>query len=263
MTSFVNLSAILAVSLNTLREAVRNKVFGTLAAFSVVLSASSLVLGEMSLHQEIRLTQSMTLFAASLFSVIITVYSSVTLLHTELERRTIYTLLTKPVRRWEFLVGKTIGVQLLMTGVLMLLGMLTAGLLAYQGSAFSSQLAAAYFTIWLQLCIVNALAHALSCIASPLLAGFSTLGVFVAGRLHDELGSIKRLLEDQDNPASVLVDVIRPLLPNLASLNLEREAIYALAVPTSYLVSATVYALSYALIVLLFGIAAFSRKDLN
>ena len=96
-----------------------------------------------------------------------------------------------------------------------------------------------------------------------MLSGFSTIGVFIAGRLHDELESIKRLLEEQDNPAAVIVDVIRPLLPNLASLNLEREAIYVLPVPTSYLVSATIYALSYALIVLLFGIAAFSRKDLN
>ncbi len=263
MASIINLSAITAVALNTLREAVRNKVFGTLAAFSIALSASSVVLGEMSLHQEIRLTQSLTLFAASLFSVIITVYSSVTLLHTELERRTIYTLLTKPVRRWEFLVGKVIGVQLLMTGVLALLCLLTAGVLAYQGSALTPQLAAAYFTLWLQLCIINVLAHALSCVASPLLSGFTTLGVFLAGRLHGELESIKRLLEEQENPVSLVVDLIRPMLPNLAALNLEREALYGLAVPTSYLVSATVYALSYALIVLLFGIAAFSRKDLN
>ncbi len=263
MNTLFNPSAITAVALNTLREAVRNKVFGTLALFSVALSASSLVIGEMSLHQELRLTQTMTLFAASLFCVIITIYSSVTLFHTELERRTIYTLLTKPVRRWEFLVGKTMGVQLLMTGVLGLLTALSAALIVYQGGSFTTQIAAAYFTLWLQLCIVNAFAHSLSCIASPLLAGFSTLGIFIAGRLHDELVSIQRLLEDQENPASVIVDLIRPLIPNLASLNLEREAVYQLALPSSYLVSATVYALSYALIVLLFGIAAFSRKDLN
>ena len=89
-----------AVSINTVREAVRSKVFGSLLFFSVMMILSSLVLGEMSLHNERRVAYDVTLFASTMFAVIMAVYSSITLFYTEIERRTIYTILSKPIPRW-------------------------------------------------------------------------------------------------------------------------------------------------------------------
>ena len=255
--------AIRAVSINTAREAIRSKVFSSLVFFAVLLVLSSIVLGEMSLHNEMRLATDGTLFFSTMFAMVIAVYSSITLFYTEIERRTIYTILSKPTPRWQFLLGKYLGVQILTIAVVLFLAVLSAGVIFYQAGTLPTQIPWAFGSLYLQLAITTALAHLFATIASPLLAGFVTVACFIAGNLFSQLQVIRAMLDDRENPASHLITVIEYILPNLEALNLSRELTYQLAIPMSYVANALLYTLSYVGIILLLGMFAFSRRDIS
>lgn len=256
--------AIKAVSVNTAREAVRSKVFGSLAFFAVLLILSSIVLGEMSLHNEQRLATDGTLFFSTLFAMVIAVYSSITLFYTEIERRTIYTILSKPIPRWQFLLGKYLGVQALTAMVVLFMGVLSAGVIAYQtGGSVPEQLIWAFVSLYLQLAITTALAHLLATIASPLLAGFATVALFIGGNLFGQLATIKKMLAEKGNPLEHLITVVEYILPNLEALNLSRELTYQIGIPASYVGHAILYTVSYVTLVMLLAMAAFSQRDIS
>lgn len=258
-----SLRAIRAVSLNTAREAIRSKVFSSLIFFAVLLILSSIVLGEMSLHNEARLATDGTLFFSTIFAMVIAVYSSITLFYTEIERRTIYTILSKPIPRWQFLFGKYLGVQILTLLVVGCLALLSAGVVFYQTGDMPVQLVWAFGSLYLQLSITTAIAHLLATFTSPLLAGFVTVAFFIAGNLFSQLRIIKAMLTEKGNPLSHAITLIEYTLPNLEALNLSREFTYQLAVPTSYILQSVLYTVSYVGIVLLLAMWSFSRKDIS
>lgn len=256
--------AVIAVSINTFREAIRNKVFGSLMFFAALMILSSMVLGQMSLHHEVRLATNVTLFASTIFAMVISVYSSVTLLHTELERRTIYTILSKPIRRWQFLLGKYIGVLALVLLVLTVMAIITAIVVNIQGGTFSIVFFYGFVTLFFQMMIITALAHCFATFSSPLLSGFTTVAIFIGGNLFSQLKLVQQLLIEQKSPTlAALISVLQVILPNLESLNLSEEITYNLAIPNQYMTSAIWYTLSYALVVLVLGMGIFSRRDLN
>lgn len=255
--------ALSAVSLNTVKEAMRSKVFGSLLFFGVLMILSSIVLGEMSLHNEKRVAYDVTLFASTLFAVVISIYTSITLFYTEIERRTIYTILSKPIPRWQFLVGKYIGVQLLMGVVVVFMLAMSALVVKTQGAPLEINLLWAFLTLYLQLSITTAMAHLLATIAAPLLAGFATMALFIGGNLFSQLAVIKKLLAEKENPAEHLITLVEYILPNLEALNLSRELTYRLDVPASYIGQSILYTLTYAAIVMMLAIGVFSRKDLS
>ena len=251
-----------AVALNTLREAVRNKVFVTLFVFGGLLVASSLLFGELSLHNETRVTRDVTLFASMVFSMIIAVHTSVTLFHTEIERRTIYTILSKPTPRWQFLVGKLLGVLGMMGGVVGFLGGLSVGAMLWQGDTWSGQMPLAFAGLYCQVVIVTALAHMLSTVASPLLAGFSTVALCVAGNLMTQLELIKKIMEERSPFLLPLLEGLKWVLPNLEALNLSYELTYRVPIPASYVLQAGIYTLGYSVVVMTLACGLFHRKDL-
>lgn len=256
------LRALMAIMFNTARAAIRSKVLGSLLFVAVALNLASLLLGELSLHQEERITRDVSLFASTIFSVIITVYSSITLLHTEIEQRTLYTILSKPIRRWQFILGKWLGVMLLMLAIVAVFLANAVVLMLVQDIELTWSLWWSFYTLYLQICIVAAFSLLFASFASPLLSGFFTATVFVIGNLYSQIEGIRKLLGERGNVELVpLLDAMSLLLPNLESLNLSRELTYSVAVPGTYVLSATWYALSYSALVLMLAMLIFSRRD--
>lgn len=250
-----------AIALNTFREAVRNKIFGSLIFFSILLIVLSMVAAQLSLHNDERVIRDFTFFTTSIFAMVIAVYSSVTLLYTEIEKRTIYTILSKPIRRWEFLLGKFTGIQLLLVTILAGLLAISSIILAAQGAPVGASLVWGHFTLLLQLNIITAVAMLLASFSSPLLSGMISVAIFVAGNLMSQLTEVQELLRAQKNPLWRILRVVEYILPNLESLSLSEAITYALPIEASYLVSATWYALSYTAVAMLLAMLIFARRD--
>jgi len=176
-----------AIALNTFREAIRRKVVYGIIGVVVALNLFAIVLGEMSLHEEQRVARDVGLAGVSLFGAITAVYLGVSLLYGELQRKTIYTIVSKPIERYEFVLGKYLGMCFTLTLLVVLFALALAGLLSLQGVPFSGAVAKALVLAYVQVLIVAAVAILFSSFSSPFLAGIFTVGLFLAGRCTPEM----------------------------------------------------------------------------
>src|SRR6266849_10195654 len=172
------------VALNTFREAVRDRVLYNLVFFALVMIAASILVGQISIDIESMVIVTLGLTAISVIGLLIAVFIGVGLVSKEMDKRTLYALLAKPVRRWEFLLGK-------FGGLLLTLAVNTAAMAAglflvmlYVKHSLQPSdavvLVAVYF-IWLKLALIVALALLFSCFTTPLLAILFTVGLYIVG----------------------------------------------------------------------------------
>src|SRR6266513_708443 len=178
------------VAWNTFREAVRDRVLYNLLFFALVMMASSIIAGQISIGIEETVIVTLGLSAISLIGLLIAVFIGVGLVSKEMEKRTLYALLAKPVRRWEFLLGKfgglvlTLAVNTAAMGLGLLLVMLYVKHSLERSDA--GVLVAVYF-ILLKLALIVALALLFSCFTTPLLAILFTVGLYIVGLYVQEL----------------------------------------------------------------------------
>src|SRR5215475_8367603 len=178
------MSRIFSVALNTFREAVRDRVLYNLVFFALLMMATAIFVGQISLGIENIIIVSLGLSAISIIGLLIAVFIGVGLVSKEMDKRTLYALLSKPIRRWEFLVGKFGGLVLTLTvnTAAMAVGLFLAMLFVRRSIEQSDAtiLVAVYF-ILLKIAIVVSLALLFSCFTSQLLAILFTAGLYVAG----------------------------------------------------------------------------------
>jgi ABC-type transport system involved in multi-copper enzyme maturation permease subunit len=250
----------LAIALNTAREAIRNKVLYSILLFAVLLVAIAALFGSASIGDQMKFVKDFSLLGISWFGVITTVALGVNLLNKELGKRTIFNILSKPVARWEFVVGKFLG--LLATVSVLVLAM-SCGLIGFlyllePQPHWALLLAAA--TIVLELMVLIALALLFSAIVvTPTLAGLFTIAAFVSGRSSSYL-----LTFDSDEYPTVLRHTARALhaiVPHLDRFNISDQVVYGTSFSPWYFLHIVIYATAYSALVLLLAIALFHRRE--
>lgn len=173
---------ILAIAGNTLRETNRNRVMYVLLLFAVLMILGSVTMGKLALQDPTILIKDLGLAAISLFGMIIAVYLGVTVVHRELETKTVYFIIPKPLHRTEFLLGKFLGMSAtLIIQLFVMSGVFFGVLLAYGGAASVVLLKALLLTT-AEVLLILSVALFLSSLTGPILAGFLSLALFVLGR---------------------------------------------------------------------------------
>lgn len=254
------------------KESVRDRVPLTIVGFGVLLVAASYLIGQMTAGQDLKIIKDLGLAALSLLGLLIAVFIGIGLVAKEVERRSIYSVLTKPVTREQFLLGKYAG--LVMTLAVNLAAMCVAYyvVLAYQefssseltkaawpAPALDPRLMIAVVLIFGELMIVTAIALLFSTFSSPLLSTLFTLGFWIAGHFNADL---RRFEEVVDAPvAANIALVLYYALPNLAPFNVKAEVVHAVPVSASHVLLTLAYAAVYITILLLAAVAIFRRRD--
>jgi ABC-type transport system involved in multi-copper enzyme maturation permease subunit len=254
----MGLSRVVAVAANTFRETVRERVLYNLVFFAIVMTLCGLLLGQLSIRQDEKIIKDVGLAAMELFGHLIAVFIGMGLVSKEIERRSLYPLLAKPLSRGELFVGKFAGLAftLLVNVGAMAAGMFATLLVTY-GQADPALLKAVY-TIYLTLLIVVAVALLFSAVTSTALAAVCTVSVVLAGRFSDVVRNMKQVAPGVPD---TLVDVLYNLLPNFGNLNLKAAVAYGDPVAWSHLGWLTLYAAAYIAALLGIGVAAFRRKE--
>ena len=258
------MSRILIVARNTFREAVRDRVLYNLVFFALLMIASAVVVGQISMDIETVVMVSLGLSAISLIGLLIAVFTGVGLVSKEIDKRTLHAVLAKPLRRWEFLLGKFAGLVLTLTvntaamAAGLFLAMLYVKHSIVRGDAVV--LVAVYF-ILLKLALVVALAMLFSCFTSPLLAILFTGGLYVAGLF---VAQLRNLQNTQMTPQlQKLFSALSFLLPNFDNYDVMGAAAHGRSIPSTLVVHNTLYTTLYCAIVLSVAAVIFSRKDLK
>ncbi|MCO4762933.1 MAG: ABC transporter permease subunit, partial [Myxococcales bacterium] len=256
-----------AVMGNTLREAGRTRIFYGLLAVAVLLLLSSVVLSDLALvDQQARLVQDFGLFTIPLVTVLTAIILGVTLLQKEIEKKTLYAILPKPIRRGEFLLGKYFGLCTLLAIEMTLLSLCWFAVLSLRGGEIGLPIISALFLSYIEVLLVTAVATFFSALSTPLLSGVFTLGLFAIGRASYvvvDLMSAKKGVFVEVPAMRSAGRAIVAIVPDLSTFNIADELLLGWEVPTEYLLQATGYGLSYAAIFLVLGLFVFERRDLT
>lgn len=252
-----------AIAFNTFREAVRDRLLYNLVFFALLLVASAPLLGQISIGVQRVLLINLSLTAISIFGTVISIFVGISLVSKEIEKRTLYPVLARPVGRGEFILGKYCGLAgtLLVNTAAMALGFYVALFLMTQHltRADANILIALYFLL-LQFCVIIGLALLFSAFSSPLLSALLALSLFVAGTFADDLRGFAQMAH---GPAGWLAIVISYVIPNLASLNVITRVSHDQFISAALVGYNTLYTALYATATVTGAALIFSRRNLK
>jgi ABC-type transport system involved in multi-copper enzyme maturation permease subunit len=266
------MSAIGQVAVSVFRESVRDKVPYNLVVFAVLLIGASYLLGQLTAGQEVKIIKDLGLASTAVFGLFIAVFIGIGLVSKEVERRSIYSLLAKPISRTQFILGKyfglvlTLGVNVLvMTGALYFVLAVMAWLtpdnlqLAWEAPATDPALLKAVGLIFVELMLVTAIALLFSTFSSAMLSAAVTFGLYVAGHFSADLRAFDSVVESP--LAAAIARGTYYLLPNLAIFDVKAQVVHAQPVPWGLVAGATAYGLVYIALLLVAASWIFSRRD--
>ncbi len=256
------ISRLIAITLNTFREAVRDRVLYNLILFVLLLVASAPLFGQISIGMERLILVNVGLSSISLFGVIIAIFIGIGLVSKEIEKKTLYTILSRPVRRWEFILGKYLGLvmTLVVNTALMTVGFYIA-LLITNGlhKTDAVLLVAIYFTV-LQFLIVTALTVLFSTFSSPIFSAIFAFALFVIGTFAEDL---KNFAAISKGAAKLLATAAAYVMPNFASLNVIAQTAHDQGVGGRLILFNTLYALLYSASAVAAAVLIFERRNLK
>lgn len=254
---------IVHIASNTFREAVRDRVLYNLIAFALLLSGAAILVGQISIDIEKLVVINLGLTAVSLFGVVIAIFVGIGLVSKEIEKRTLYTVLSRPVRRWEFIVGKFFGLAgtLVVNTFFMAIGVF--GALLYVAHHYQKPdawiLVAVYFIV-LQFLMVCALALLFSSFSSPLLSAVFAFSLFVIGTFAEDLRGFAAMAHGLSR---WLATGAAYLVPNFSALNIVGSVAHEQPVAGHLILYNTAYALTYAVMALSGAVLIFEYRDLK
>lgn len=256
-------SRLSAITLNTFREAVRDRVLYNLVLFVLLLVASAPVISQISIGMEKLMLVNLGLSSISLFGVIIAIFVGIGLVSKEIEKKTLYTILSRPVRRWEFIAGKYLGLllTLVVNAVLMTVGFYLALLVFTHGlhQADGMLLVAIYFII-LQFMMMVAITLLFSTFSTPIFSAIFAFSLFVIGTFGNDLRNFAAM---SHGATRWLATAAAYIMPNFASLNVISQVAHEQSVGAQLVLFNTVYALLYSVAVTAAAVLIFERRNLK
>jgi Cu-processing system permease protein len=260
------------IAVSVFRESVRDKVLYNLVLFAILLIGASYLLGQLTAGQDVKIIKDLGLAAISLFGLFIAVFIGIGLVWKEVERRSIYGLLSKPIRRTEFILGKYLG---LVFTLLVNVSMMTLALYvvlawmnwnalpnvraAWEAPAADPQLLVAVLLIFFELALLTAIALFFSTFSSPMLSAAMTFGLYIVGHFDADLKHFESVVNSR--VAAYLARTLYYVLPNLASFDVKALVVHGQPVAPGYVLMTIGYAIAYTAVLLVGAMMIFARRD--
>ncbi len=258
----MNSGRTLVVASNVFREIIRDRVLYLIGFFALVLIAAAVLIPEIAAGSEDKIITDIGLAAINLFGLVVTIFVGTALINKEIEKRTIYVLIAKPVSRAEFIVGKHLGLSAVLAVLLAAMTAILLTVLSVQHIPYpvNSILLTVLFQ-FLELSLIAGVAILFGVFTSSLIAMMLTLAVYLMGNFSRDIVSLGNLAE---NPGiRQMTQNLYLVLPDLSRFNLKNEAIYGMTLlpqPLDLLGSA-VYGLVWIGLVLAIAVLIFSRRE--
>jgi ABC-type transport system involved in multi-copper enzyme maturation permease subunit len=260
------------VAVNVFKESVRDKVLYNLVVFAVLLIATSYLLGQLTAGQDIKIIKDLGLAAIATFGLLIAVFIGIGLVWKEVEKRSVYSVLSKPVGRKQFILGKYCGLILTLTVNVAVMTVALYAVLAYLDwnqdplmrqalpvPAADPAMLVAVLLIVVELMLVTAIALFFSTFSNPFLSAGLTLGLWVIGHFNADLRNFENVVESR--AAAWLARSLYYVLPNFGAFDIKAQVVHGQPVDASYIALTGVYGLIYLALVLVGATVIFVRRD--
>jgi len=260
------------IAIHVFKESVRDKVLYGLVLFAIILIASSYFISQLTAGQDVKIIKDLGLATIQAFGLFFAVFIGTGLVSKEVERRSIYSLLSKPVRRHEMILGKYVGLVLtLAVNVAIMIFALYALLgyiawttpenvrAAWDVAALDPVMLRAVVLIFSELMLVTAIALFFSIFLNTILSAVLTMSLYVVGQFNADLRNFEAVVDSQ--AVAFIAQVAYYLLPNFASFDIKAEVVHAVPVPLVYIALTGGYAVSYIGALLMVSMVIFSQRD--
>lgn len=252
------MTPVLTLALHTIRELVRNKLLYLLVVFSVLLIAGSILLAQLTVGQWERIINDVGLATVQLAGALVSILVGVGLIAGEMDRRTVYVTLSKPVTRTAFVWGRYLGLCANLALLVAVMGAVLALVLLATGFPMNATSLYALVLIYVELCVLSAFAVVFSAFTTQTLGVIFSISIFIVGHLAGDLASMAEKLTGGTRAA---VQVIGAVVPNLDLMNLKTQAANQLPVAPGFVAYAAGYGLLYAVLAVALASFIFQRRD--
>ena len=251
--------SVAVIAVNTFRENLRDKILYNLLFFAVLLIGASVLLADLTIMEHHRMVTDMGLAAINLIGVIIAIFVGIGLVSKEIDRRTIYTIMARPISRARFIVGKYLGLVLTLAVNAAIMVIVFFGVLVMYRVPISGVLLQAIQLIFIEWLVVTALALFFSTFSSTTLSAILTMAFYVIGHLTADL---KGIAEKSDSGVvKAVMNSLYYVCPNLEMLNIKGQASHGVQVAFAYQGLATMYGLLYTVLLITAACVVFQRRD--
>lgn len=258
------LNAVFTIALNTLRETVRDRVLYAFLFFAFLLTLGGIILGSLSVGQNLRILVDLGLATISIFGGIIAIFVGTALVYKEIEKKTIYLIVTKPIKRWEFVLGKFLGLAICLLIVTVLMGTFLVALTAFMsdGHKINMDLIYSIPLIYLELLFITAIATFFSTFATPMMSVVFTLGAWLIGHLGQSLLALAQITDSSS--AKTILKTAYWVMPDLAKLTVVRSEITSGVNPGPELITYLVaYIMAYIVFLLSISTLITERREFS
>jgi Cu-processing system permease protein len=264
--------AISWIAVNVFKESVRDRVPYNLALFAVLLIGASYLIGQLTAGQDVKIIKDLGLAATAVFGLFIAIFIGIGLVSKEVERRSIYSLVSKPISRPQFILGKYAGLVLTLAVNVGVMTVALYAVLAYMTFTESAEFRAAWdapgidprmlkatLLIFIELMMVTAIALFFSTFSTPLLSAAFTFGLYVVGHFNADLKNFDQIVESA--PAVWLARGVYHIVPDFSAFDVKTEVVHGLPVAAAYMATTATYGFLYIAALLVTAVLIFSRRD--
>jgi len=250
-----------AIAVNTFREAVRSKILYLFFIFGILMIFGSRVISLLAIDNPVKIIKDFGLGSIHFFSVLIVIILGIDLVSKEIDKKTIYNILSKPIKRYQFLLGKLAGMMLTIFVVLIIMFVTFIFLLWLRtGTFYINYIGFVYMTL-LECLILTSFAILFSSVASQLFSTLFTLAIFMVGHSTFALKMLKGFLGKKGFGA-FLCDVLYYILPNLKNFNIKNDIVHGVVIGFSTYIEASLYAVVYSALIFGLSVFAFNKRNL-
>ena len=247
------------IALNTFKEAKRDRVLYLLFFFAAVCIVFSRVLAILTVGDRVKIIKDVGLASISLFGVLMAILMGTGLVYKEIDKKTIFTLLSKPIHRAQFILGKYLGLVLTLFIMTVLMAAIFLAVLFFHTFRVEWPMLTAILFIFLELMLITAVAILFSTFSTPILSSIFSLSFYLIGHLSWGLETLIKKMKT--GTGRTLARALYTFLPDLENFNFKTEVVHGLPIPPKIFVYSTLYGVFYAAFILGLAIWVFRKRD--
>ena len=222
-----------AIAFHTLKEAIRDRILYLILFFAVICIGFSRLLALLTIGDRVKIIKDVGLSSLSLFGALMAILIGTGLVYKEIDKKTIYTLLSKPIHRYQFLLGKFFGLVLTLFIMLLLMSIIFLALIFFHTFKVEWQMLIAILYIFLELCLITSVALLFSCFSTPILSSIFSLAFYLIG--HTAWGLETLIVKIKSGFGKAIAQALYQFLPDLENFNFRTEVVHNLPIPPSIL----------------------------
>jgi ABC-type transport system involved in multi-copper enzyme maturation permease subunit len=243
----------------TFKEAKRDRILYLLFFFAALGIIASRLLALLTVGDRVKIIKDVGLASISLFGILMAILIGTGLVYKEIDKKTIYTLLAKPLHRAEFILGKFLGLVLTLFVMTLAMTVIFLAIVYAHTLRIEATLLVAIAYIFLELVLITAVAILFSSFSTPILSSLFALAFTLIGHLSWGLDIIIQRMAP--GPGRTLVRVLYAVLPDLENFNFKTEVVHGLPLPPAIFLSSFLYGVCYTAFLLGLAVLVFRRRD--